>query len=65
MKYLNKFNTKQAFTLIELSIVILIVVILITGVVTFSRLVKQMKFATIKQITYSSQLLELKVYPYG
>ncbi len=60
MKYLNKFNTKQAFTLIELSIVILIVGILITGVVTFSRLVKQMKFATIKQITYKLPVTGIK-----
>ncbi len=60
MKYFNKFNTKQAFTLIELSIVLLIVGILITGVVTYSRLVKQMKLTTIKQITYSSPVAGIK-----
>jgi prepilin-type N-terminal cleavage/methylation domain-containing protein len=60
MKCFNKFNTKQAFTLIELSIVLLIVGILITGVVTYSRLVKQMKLTTIKQITYSSPVAGIK-----
>ena len=53
MKYTKKITAKHAFTLIELSIVLLIVGILITGVVTYSRLVKQMKLATIKQITNS------------
>jgi prepilin-type N-terminal cleavage/methylation domain-containing protein len=60
MKYTKKITAKQAFTLIELSIVLLIVGILITGVVTYSRLVKQMKLTTIKQITYSSPVTGIK-----
>ena len=60
MKYTKKITAKHAFTLIELSIVLLIVGILITGVVTYSRLVKQMKLATIKQITNSSPVAGIK-----
>ncbi len=61
-KYLNKFLKKQnsnilkykAFSLIELSIVILIVGILVAGVTQSSRLIKRMRLATAQQITSSS-----------
>ena len=55
----NKFN-KRAFSLIELSIVILIIGILVAGVTTASRLVKQMKINSIKQMTYSSPVAGIK-----
>lgn len=41
-----KFLYKKAFSLIELSIVILIIGILVTGVTQSSRLVRQMKIAS-------------------
>lgn len=53
-------NIKNAFSLIEISIVILIIGILISGVTTFSRLVKQMKLTSIKQLTYSSAVPAIK-----
>jgi prepilin-type N-terminal cleavage/methylation domain-containing protein len=45
---------KKAFSLIELSIVILIIGILIAGVTQSSRLITQMKLASARQITQSS-----------
>ena len=57
---LKKIYRKKAFTLIELSIVLLIVGILLSGVVTYSRLVKQMKLTTVKQMTYSSPVSGIK-----
>jgi prepilin-type N-terminal cleavage/methylation domain-containing protein len=47
-------NFKKAFSLIELSIVILIIGILVAGVTQSSRLIKQMRLATAIQITNSS-----------
>jgi prepilin-type N-terminal cleavage/methylation domain-containing protein len=60
-KYLKINNQKnfdilrsKAFSLIELSIVILIVGILVAGVTQSSRLIKRMRLATAQQITASS-----------
>lgn len=47
-------NFKKAFSLIELSIVILIIGILVAGVTQSSRLIKQMRLSTAIQITNSS-----------
>lgn len=47
-------NLKKAFSLIELSIVILIIGILVAGVTQSSRLIKQMRLSTAIQITNSS-----------
>jgi prepilin-type N-terminal cleavage/methylation domain-containing protein len=63
-KYLNKFLKKQnsnilkckAFSLIELSIVILIIGILVAGVTQSSRLIRRMRIATAQQITSSSDV---------
>lgn len=45
---------QKAFSLIELSIVILIIGILVAGVTQSSRLVKQIRLASIKSMTLSS-----------
>lgn len=50
---MNKF-LKKAFSLIELSIVILIIGILVTGITQSSRLVNQMKISTARNLTRSS-----------
>jgi len=47
-------NKKHAFSLIELSIVILIIGILIAGITQGSRLVSRMKLATAQQLTQSA-----------
>jgi prepilin-type N-terminal cleavage/methylation domain-containing protein len=52
MKSKNKLN--NAFSLIELSIVILIIGILVTGITQSSRLVRQMKISTAQSLTRSS-----------
>ena len=52
----NLNNFRKAFSLIELSIVILIVGILIAGVTQSSRLVKRMRLTTAQQITSSSDV---------
>lgn len=53
----NHFKSKMnAFSLIELSIVILIIGILVAGVTQSSRLVKRMRLATAIQITSSSDV---------
>jgi len=49
-------NSSKAFSLIELSIVILIVGILVAGVTQSSRLVKRMRLSTAQQITSSSDV---------
>lgn len=53
-------NFKKAFSLIELSIVILIIGILVAGVTQSSRLVKAIKISTAKQITNSSPVSSIK-----
>ena len=62
-KYLKINNQKnldilrsKAFSLIELSIVILIIGILVAGVTQSSRLIKRMRIATAQQITSSSDV---------
>jgi prepilin-type N-terminal cleavage/methylation domain-containing protein len=49
-------NSSKAFSLIELSIVILIVGILVAGVTQSSRLVKRMRLSSAQQITSSSDV---------
>ena len=56
----NFHKIRQGFSLIELSIVILIVGILIAGVTTSSRLVKRMKITTAQNITQSSPVPSIK-----
>jgi prepilin-type N-terminal cleavage/methylation domain-containing protein len=51
---LSRNLSRKAFSLIELSIVILIVGILVAGVTQSSRLIKRMRLATAQQITSSS-----------
>lgn len=48
----NKFN--KAFSLIELSIVILIIGILVAGVTSSSRLINQMRLTSARTLTQSS-----------
>ena len=55
-----KKKIKNAFSLIELSIVILIVGILIAGVTSSSRLVKRMKIITAQNLTQSSPVPSIK-----
>ncbi len=52
----NLNNFRKAFSLIELSIVILIIGILVAGVTQSSRLVKRMRLTTAQQITSSSDV---------
>jgi len=51
---------RQAFSLIELSIVILIIGILVAGVTQGSRLVGQMRLATAKSLTQSSPVSSIR-----
>jgi prepilin-type N-terminal cleavage/methylation domain-containing protein len=51
---------KKAFSLIELSIVILIIGILVAGVTQSSRLVNQMRLSTARNLTMSSPVLTIK-----
>ena len=53
-KHVNKLLTKNAFSLIELSIVILIIGILVAGVTSSSRLLKQIKLNAARSMTLSS-----------
>jgi len=56
----NSHKIRNGFSLIELSIVILIVGILIAGVTTSSRLVKRMKITTAQNLTQSSPVPSIK-----
>ena len=58
MKKIKK--CKSAFSLIELSIVILIIGILVAGVTQSSRLVSEMRLATARQITKNSPVSSIK-----
>ncbi|GDX36491.1 hypothetical protein LBMAG18_10020 [Alphaproteobacteria bacterium] len=53
-------NNHKAFSLIELSVVILIIGILVAGVTSSSRLVKRMKLVTAQNITNTSPILTIK-----
>ena len=53
-------TNKKAFSLIELSIVILIIGILVAGVTSSSRLVSQMKLASARSITISSPVSSIQ-----
>lgn len=55
-----KIKNIKAFSLIELSIVILIIGILVAGVTQSSRLLKQMRLATIKSMTLNSPVSSIK-----
>ena len=52
-------TNKKAFSLIELSIVILIIGILVAGVTSSSRLIRAMKLISAKQLTQSSPVLTI------
>jgi prepilin-type N-terminal cleavage/methylation domain-containing protein len=56
----KKLNQNKAFSLIELSIVILIIGILVAGVTSSSRLVKRMKLVTAQNITNTSPIPTIK-----
>ena len=58
-KFKNRF-IKKGFSLVEISIVLLIVGILISGITTYSRLVKQMKLSAVKHITAASPVPAIK-----
>ena len=55
----KNYRSKNAFSLIELSIVILIVGILIAGVTSSSRLVKRMKVITAQNLTLKESAIGL------
>ena len=57
---LKQINYPKAFSLIELSIVILIIGILVAGVTQSSRLVKQVKLMSARSITLSSPVPTIK-----
>lgn len=57
MKFLNY---KKAFSLIELSIVILIIGILVAGITQSSRLIRQMRLSSARSITQSSPVSTIK-----
>jgi prepilin-type N-terminal cleavage/methylation domain-containing protein len=50
---MNKKNTQKAFSLIELSIVILIIGILVAGVTQSSRLVNEIRLSSARSVTQS------------
>lgn len=52
---MTRFN-KAAFSLIELSIIILIIGILVAGVTQSSRLVNEMRLATVRNINQNSPI---------
>jgi len=54
------FNNKKAFSLIELSIVILIIGILVAGITQSSRLIRQMRLSSARSITQSSPVSTIK-----
>jgi prepilin-type N-terminal cleavage/methylation domain-containing protein len=56
----KKYSLKKAFSLIELSIVILIIGILVAGVTQSSRLINQMKLMTARSITLNSPVISIK-----
>ncbi|MFM7682251.1 MAG: prepilin-type N-terminal cleavage/methylation domain-containing protein, partial [Bacteroidota bacterium] len=53
-------NKKLAFSLIELSIVILIIGILVAGVTQSSRLVAQMRLASAQSVTRSADISSIR-----
>jgi prepilin-type N-terminal cleavage/methylation domain-containing protein len=55
-----KINHKKAFSLIELSIVILIIGILVAGVTQSSRLISQFRLSSARSITKSSPVTSIK-----
>ena len=57
---MNEINLKKAFSLIELSIVIIIIGILVAGVTQSSRLIKRMKILTAQNLTNSSPISSMR-----
>ena len=53
-------NSNKAFSLIELSIVILIIGILVAGVTSSSRLITRMKLITAQNLTRNSPISSIK-----
>jgi prepilin-type N-terminal cleavage/methylation domain-containing protein len=60
MRLITKKYNQKAFSLIELSIVILIIGILVAGVTSSSRLIKRMKLITAQNLTNSSPIYTIK-----
>ncbi len=56
----NKYSLKKAFSLIELSIVILIIGILVAGVTQSSRLISRMRILSARSITQSAPVSSIK-----
>ena len=56
---MNKKNTQKAFSLIELSIVILIIGILVAGVTQSSRLVSEIRLSSARSVTQSSPVYSI------
>lgn len=56
MKPIFRKNIKKAFSLIELSVVILIIGILVAGVTSSSRLISRMRIITVQSLTRSSDV---------
>lgn len=57
---MSKANKYKAFSLIELSIVILIIGILVSGVTSASRLIGQMKITSLRNLTLNSPVSSIK-----
>ncbi len=57
---IKKYQLKKAFSLIELSVVVLIIGILIAGITQSSRLVRAMKLNTARSLTRSSDVASIK-----
>ena len=57
---MSGFKNKKAFSLIELSIVILIIGIIVAGVTQSSRLVRQFKLSSARTLTQSSPVASIK-----
>ncbi len=60
IEYFMKNYTKKAFSLIELSIVLLIIGILIAGVTQSSRLIRQFRISSARSMTKSSPVASMK-----
>lgn len=57
---MKEINFKKAFSLIELSIVILIIGILVAGVTQSSRLINAMRIQSIRSLTINSPYHQFK-----
>jgi prepilin-type N-terminal cleavage/methylation domain-containing protein len=57
---MTRINFKKAFSLIELSIVVLIIGILVAGITQSSRLVSMMKIQSARSLTINSPVASIK-----